>query len=232
MAEELYFIKTNPTVAKINLYNRLCSEENSILHFLKEDSKDRLKTIKDKLKDSIDTLTQEELGIILSWFYDKYGSNSLSNSSEEVKMKLYIHGIEIFFEIPSAALVKKFQEILTKYNCHSQCHFNYIMNSKEFNDFLIYGIFYTGMLTLFLEKHDQKNNKGESISLVIDSLKPNYPSLYQYAETDFNSNLEDFKTYISQHPAEPDTAAIFDDFKELYDLTRFYKGTIIKLQNP
>jgi hypothetical protein len=36
MAEKLYFIKTNPVAAKINLYNKLCREEETALQFLKK----------------------------------------------------------------------------------------------------------------------------------------------------------------------------------------------------
>ena len=48
MAEELYFIKTNPTIAKINLYNKLSREEENILKFLQPEAKKTLETIKEK----------------------------------------------------------------------------------------------------------------------------------------------------------------------------------------
>lgn len=68
MAEELYFIKTNPTIAKINLYNKLCCEEKNVLNFLNEDKKTSFELIKTKVKDSVENLTKDELLQIFSWF--------------------------------------------------------------------------------------------------------------------------------------------------------------------
>ena len=72
MPEELYFIKTNPTIAKINLYNKLCREEKNILDFLPDDKKTSLEIIKNKITDSLETLTREELLPIFSWFNSQY----------------------------------------------------------------------------------------------------------------------------------------------------------------
>ncbi len=93
MAEELYFIKTNPNIAKINLYNKLSREEENILSFLQPDAGAQLEIIKDKVKDSVEELTQEELLMIFSWF-----SNAYRSDREEAKTQLFINGIDVFMK--------------------------------------------------------------------------------------------------------------------------------------
>ncbi len=98
MTEELYFIKTNPNIAKINLYNKLCREEENFQKFLPSDAKINLEVIKDKVKDSVEELTREELFNIFLWFSKRYPSDH-----EEIKTQLYINGIDLFtkFNHPS-----------------------------------------------------------------------------------------------------------------------------------
>ncbi|WP_232816014.1 hypothetical protein [Chryseobacterium capnotolerans] len=91
MTEELYFIKTNPNIAKINLYNKLCREEENFLSFLQPDGKRSLEIIKDKVKDSVEELTREELLNIFSWFSKAYPSDH-----EEIRTQLFINGIDLF----------------------------------------------------------------------------------------------------------------------------------------
>lgn len=204
MAEELYFIKTNPTIAKINLYNKLCREEKNVLNFLNEDKKTSFELIKTKVKDSVENLTKDELLQIFSWF-----SNEYKTDREEVKTQLFINGIDLFYEIPSTADVVNFQQILADYENYSKQKLNHIVDSQHFNEFLIYGIFYTGI-----------KNQDKNIS--IDFLKQDYKNLYSFAEIQFNSNGKIFEN-------ENIVLNIYNYFTDLYDLTKYYKGSIIKI---
>lgn len=206
MAEELYFIKTNPTIAKINLYNKLCREEEDIQKFLQSDPNVNLEIIKDKVKDSVEELTKEELSRVFSWFNILYPS-----SSEEIKTQLFINGIDLFYEIPSRDQVKSFQQVLSEYEKSSQQQLNYIVDAQHFSQFLIYGIFLTEILN--------KENRDENV--LFDYLKSENQSLYLLAENqckEKSSNGE--SSLILQH-----------NFVELYDLTKFYKGSIIQLDH-
>ncbi|AZA80474.1 hypothetical protein C1637_22920 [Chryseobacterium lactis] len=206
MAEELYFIKTNPNIAKINLYNKLCREEENILNFLQNDTQTHLETIKEKVKDSVEELTKEELSNIFSWFHALYPSDH-----EEVKTQLFVHGIDLFYEIPSTEEAQHFLQILSDYEKFSQQHLDYIVNAQNFNQFLVYGIFFTEILT----REQGKEN------ILSDYLKPDYPDLYVLAENQSREqNFDGNKGLILQH-----------DFTELYDLTKFYKGSIIQLEH-
>lgn len=204
MAEELYFIKTNPTIAKINLYNKLCREEKNVLNFLSEDKKTSFELIKTKIKDSVENLTKEELLQIFSWFNNEYKTDR-----EEVKTQLFINGIDLFYEIPSTVDVVNFQQILSDYENYSKQKLNHLVDVQHFNQFLIYGIFYTGI-----------KNQDKNIS--VDILKQDYKNLYSFAENQFSSNGKIFEN-------EDLVLNIYNYFTDLYDLTKYYKGSIIKL---
>lgn len=206
MAEELYFIKTNPTIAKINLYNKLCREEKNVLNFLNEDKKTSFELIKTKIKDSVESLTKEELLQIFSWF-----SNEYKTDREEVKTQLFINGIDLFYEIPSTVDVVNFQQILSDYENYSKQKLNHLVDVQHFNQFLIYGIFYTGI-----------KNQDKNIS--VDILKQDYKNLYSFAENQFSSNGKIFEN-------EDLVLNIYNYFTDLYDLTKYYKGSIIKLHD-
>lgn len=206
MAEELYFIKTNPNIAKINLYNKLSREEENILSFLQPDAKAQLEIIKDKVKDSVEELTQEELLMIFSWF-----SNAYRSDREEAKTQLFINGIDVFYEIPSEDHAENFLQILSHYEDVSRQHLDYIVDAQHFNQFVIYGIFFTEIM----------RRKQGNENILSDFLKPDYPSLYLLAENQLNSTDFDEKLIPGlQH-----------HFADLYDLTKFYKGSIIKLEH-
>ncbi len=206
MAEELYFIKTNPNIAKINLYNKLNREEENILNFLQPDARAHLEIIKNKVKDSIEELSPEELLIIFSWF-----SNTYSSDHEEAKTQLFINGIDLFYEIPSTYHTENFLQILTHYEKLSQQHLSYIVDAQHFNQFLIYGIFFTEII----------NREQGNENILSDFLKTDYQSLYLLAENECKSKDFDEKVI-------PDLQNYFTD---LYDLTKFYKGSIIKLEH-
>lgn len=206
MAEELYFIKTNPNIAKINLYNKLSREEENILNFLQPDARAHLEIIKNKVKNSIEELSPEELLTIFSWF-----SNTYSSDHEEAKTQLFINGIDLFYEIPSTDHTENFLQILAHYEKLSQQHLNYIVDAQHFNQFLIYGIFFTEII----------NREQGNENILCDFLKPDYQSLYLLAENECKSKDFDEKVI-------PDLQNYFTD---LYDLTRFYKGSIIKLEH-
>ncbi|MGH1519303.1 hypothetical protein [Chryseobacterium sp. JK1] len=205
MAKELFFIKTNPNVAKINLYNKLCREEDLVLKFLEPNAKSHLELIRDKVKDSVEELTEEELKHIFSWFTTTYPSDF-----EEVKTQLFINGLDIFYEIPTAGHADNFLQILSNYENLSQQHVDYITDAQRFNQFIIYGLFLT---ELYSKEQGSQN-------ILCDYLKSDHQSLYTLAESQFS--MKDFDGKIL-----PDLQPYFTD---LYDLTKFYKGSIIKLE--
>lgn len=204
MAEELYFIKTNPNIAKINLYNKLCREEENIVRFLQDDAKVSLEIMKNKVKDSVENLSKEELLSIFTWFSSVYAADR-----EEVKTQLFIHGLDLFYEIPKEENVKNFQDLLKDYENYSKQNLDFMVNAQNFNQFLIYGLFFTDIAL---------KEKG-NCTILSHYLKSDYSSLYTFAEEQFHSKSPDHHNDMElQHY-----------FGELYDLTKFYKGSIIKL---
>jgi len=204
MSEELYFIRINPNVAKINLYNKLCREENTVLGFLEADSKTSLELIKNKVQGGIHSLSEEEILNLYSWLNHQYNSDH-----EELKVQLFCNGIEIFYEITGENQVKIFQQIISDYEKISQKNLNFISDSENFNQFLIYGIFLTNLAN--------KENTEENICYKF--LKADHQPLYAIAEEQFNS-----KNF-------PESAILSKYFYDLYDLTKYYKGSIIKLHH-
>lgn len=204
MTEELYFIKTNPNIAKINLYNKLCREEENFQNFLRPDAKISLEVIKDKVKDSVEELTREELLNIFLWFSKAYPSDH-----EEIKTQLFINGIDLFYEIQKPVHTETFLRVLSEYEKLSRENLNYIVNAQNFNQFLIYGIFLTEMI----------NREQGKENILSDYLKPDYPALYTLAE-----NHSELKTLDDKNNAD-----LQKYFNDLYDLTKFYKGSIIQL---
>lgn len=201
MAEKLYFIKTNPVAAKINLYNKLCREEDTALQFFKEDQKTSFELIKKKVQENAESLSKEEVEDIFNWFASEYTSDH-----EEMKTQLFVHGFDIFYEIHDAQKVENFNQIISDYEKYSNEHLGYQVNSENFNRFLIYGIFFTGLV-------DQKNENYLS-----DYLQLNHKDLYSFAEQEFQAKNNDF-SHEKNYP----------DFEKLYDCTKFYKGFIMKL---
>lgn len=204
MTEELYFIKTNPNIAKINLYNKLCREEENFQNFLQPDAKISLEIIKDKVKDSVEELSHEELLNIFLWF-----SKAHPSDHEEIKTQLFINGIDLFYEIQSPLHTESFLQILSNYEKLSQENLNYIVNAQNFNQFLIYGIF----LTEIINREQNKEN------ILSDYLKPDHKLLYELAE-----NHSELKSINNK-----DNTDLQKYFNDLYDLTKFYKGSIIQL---
>lgn len=205
MAEKLYFIKTNPVVAKINLYNKLCREEEHVLQFLEEDKKTSLELIKKKTLHHIDDISKEELEGILQWF------NARCNADpEELKAQLFIHGIDIFHEISDSSEAEIFHRILSDYAKHSEISLGYKTDADTFNQFLIYGIFFSGMM-----------NEKDSTNFHFDYLKAGNKNLYSLAE----SILQEKTSVATQAPK------VHQHFSELYDCTKFYKGNILKLHS-
>ncbi|MGG5208628.1 hypothetical protein ACQWU4_06740 [Chryseobacterium sp. MIQD13] len=204
MAEELYFIKTNPSVAKINLYNKLCREEENIIKFLQPDAKVSLEIIKKKIQDSVENLSKEELSSILTWFSSIYPADR-----EETKTQLFIHGLDLFYEIPKEQNVKTFQEILSDYENYSKHNLDFMIDAQNFNQFLVYGLFFTDIAL---------KEQGNS-TVLSHYLKTDYPALYALAEDQFRKKGSD----------QGNDPALQRYFGDLYDLTKFYKGSIIQL---
>ncbi|WP_294303953.1 hypothetical protein [uncultured Chryseobacterium sp.] len=202
MAEKLYFIKTNPVVAKINLYNKLCREEEHVLQFLQDDKKTSLELIKKKTLHHIDDISKEELLDIFRWFDAKCDADP-----EELQAQLFTHGIDIFHEISGASDVEAFHGILADYEKHANISLGCKTDSEVFNPFLIYGIFFSGMI-----------NKNGEIDFHFDYLKSGYSSLYSLAETAYQ-----------EHKSNMPKPEMHRHFSELYDSTKFYKGNIIRL---
>ncbi len=204
MAEELFFIKTNPNIAKINLYNKLCRDEEKIIGFLQPDARANLEIIKNKVKDSVESLSKEELSSIFQWLSSAYPADR-----EEAKTQLFIHGLDLFYEIPKEQHVKTFQDILADYEKYSKRNLDFMIDAQNFNQFLVYGLFFTDIAL---------REKGND-TVLSHYLKTDYPSLYTLAE-------EQFRAKGSEQYSDSDLHRYFG---ELYDLTKFYKGPIIKL---
>lgn len=259
MAEEIYFIKTNPTIARINLYNKLCREEKNILDFLDDDKKTSLEIIKTKVQGSINSLTKDEFLSIYNWIKNTCIPAHDTTIEEEIKTQLFINGMDLFFEIPTKNSAKSFSHLLSRYEALTGHHLPFISEAKDFNQFLIYSIFYTGRLKLFFDLSDQKNDPAdEHIFMQLDMLKPNYKDLYELAEQEFNIGLPAFQNLISESQKlgefhqtannnqsysipselipllenEKDslaTASLYHMLSGLYELTKYYKDSIIKL---
>lgn len=201
MKDKLYFIKTNPVSAKINLYNKLCREENSLHPFLEDDKQASLEIIKRKTADNVENLSKEEFICIFNWFDSRYGSDP-----EELKAQLFIHGIDIFYDISNPLCIENFSKMLSDYESYLDARFSFVMNSESFTHFLMYGIFFTGMA-----------NSEEKY--LFDFLKQDHKVLYALAEKGY-----DEKRYGMVLQPE-----MYRYFSDLYDNTKFYKGSLIML---
>lgn len=199
MKDRLYFIKTNPVSAKINLYNKLCSEEKSMLPFMEDDKEASLEIIKRKTADNVENLSREEFICIFNWFESRYHPDP-----EELKAQLFIHGIDIFYEISEPLCAENFSKILADYESYVDNRFSFIINSESFTHFLIYGIFFTGMA----------NNEEKYL---FDFLKQDHKVLYALAE----------KGYAEKRFGLALQPEMYQYFSDLYDCTNFYKGSII-----
>lgn len=257
MAEELYFIKTNPTIAKINLFNKLCREEKGIINFLEEDKKTSLEIIKTKVQDSINTFTQDEFLSIYYWLQNTCSHDN--KDQEEIKTQLFINGIDLLFEIPSKSHIRSFQHLISDYERHTGHHLSFVSESKDFNQFLIYAIFYTGKLHLFFNENSQQEDTVDELVLMqLNILKFSYKDLYELAELEFNTRLLEFENFIGESekiqnfhqslksnesysvPTEmiplleqekdlSSTTDLYHILFSLYELTKYCKDPIIRL---
>lgn len=203
MAEKLYFIKTNPVVAKINLYNKLCREEAQVLPFLKDDKKTSLELIKKKALDHIDHLSKEELQDLFKWF-----DTVCHSDPEELKNRLFTHGIDVFYEISGSLEVQEFQQMLSGYEKYFRSSLGYKADAGAFNRFVVYGIFFSGLA-----------NENSQTNFHFDYLKSGNKDLYSIAEAAIQERKVD----------ELPSLEIHHHFSELYDSTKFYKGNILML---
>lgn len=255
MAEELYFFKTNPVVAKINLYNKLCREEETVMTFLDDDKKTSLEIIKNKVKESINTLSQDEFFNVLSWITDPYKEDDY-----EFEMQLFINGIDPFYEIPSKTPVRSFHRILTDYECLIEQDFTICMHSDDFNDFLVFGIFYSGLFSTFLDQYYyETQDTDDDLLLLIKMLKPSHGKLFELAQNEFDSHIKtlekdmiglkkiaalnrenlhksftyppEFKPFLENETEILNKAFSYYYFMQLYEKTKYYKGTIVKLHS-
>lgn len=201
MKDELYFIKTDPVSAKINLYNKLCCEEDGMLTYLKDNKKDNLEIIKSKALDNIENFSREEFCSVFNWFNAKYGADP-----EEMKTQLFVHGIDIFYDISNPLCIQNFSHILSGYEDYLQSKFTFTVNSESFNHFLIYALFFTGLA-----------NAEEKY--LFEFLKPDHKILYSLAEKAY-----DEKRY--ELTLQPE---MYQYFSDLYDCTKFYKGSVITI---
>lgn len=199
MKDRLYFIKTNPVSAKINLYHKLCGEESSMLTFMEDDKKASLEIIKRKTADNIENLSREEFACIFNWFHARYGSDE-----EELKTQLFIHGIDLFYDISNPLCIENFSKILTDYQEYLDNKFPFIINSESFNHFLIYAIFFTG-----IHYSEEK--------YLFDFLKQEHKVLYALAEKGY----EEKRYGLVLQPE------MYRYFSDLYDATKFYKGAVM-----
>ncbi|WP_294283292.1 hypothetical protein [uncultured Chryseobacterium sp.] len=203
MAEKLYFIKTNPVVAKINLYNKLCREEEHILPFLKDDKKTSLELIKKKALDHIEHLSKEEMQDLFRWF-----DAGCKSDPEEFRNRLFTHGIDVFYEISDSSEIRAFHQVVSDYEKHLHISLGHKTEAGAFNRFLMYGIFFSGLI-----------NENSETNFHFDYLKSGNKDLYSVAEAAVHE----------KKPVEFPAAELHHHFSELYDGTKFYKGNILML---
>lgn len=202
MAEKLYFIKTNSVAAKINLYNRLCREEEQVLRFMEDDPKTSFELIKKKVQENnITNFSREEISGIFKWFVAMHGPDS-----EEIKTQLFIHGLDVFYEISEPGLREGFLHLLSEYENRTQMRLASAAPSEHFIPFLIFGIFLSGLA-------------DNTEHYLFGFLQSQYQDLYRLAEKEHRENL----------PGKHDPAELYRCFSELYDEVKFYKGFIIRL---
>ncbi|MDQ1097339.1 hypothetical protein [Chryseobacterium camelliae] len=114
---ELYFIKLNPVIARINLYNAICRNPETMLPFLPKDQNANLEHIKLKVKENIDDLRAEELSWIFAW------ARALSNANkEDLQTRLFINGIDIFYEITDHTAADQLINMFSEYQEISGVH--------------------------------------------------------------------------------------------------------------
>lgn len=203
MAEKLYFIKADPVAAKINLYNKICREEQQLLPFLREDKKTSLELIRKKVQENSESLSKEELTDVLRWFDAQYHSND-----DEFKTQLFVHGIDIFHEIADVQEVEIFNKMMSDYEKQSQTILEYPCYSEKFNHFVIYALFVTG----FTRKRENQE------TALCDFLKSHHQNLYSLAEM-----------HSPQEGMDRASESMYRHFENLYDDTRFYKGSVIRI---
>lgn len=202
MAEKLYFIRTHPVAAKINLYNRLCREEEQVLRFLEDDRKTSLEIIKKKVQESnLSDCSREEISGIFRWFETMHGPDP-----EEVKTQLFVHGLDVFYEISQPGMKEAFLNLVSAYEKHTHTRMASAAPSEHFIPFLIFGIFFSGLA-------------DNTEHYLFGFLQSKHQDLYTLAEKEYRE-----KQAGNSYP--PD---LYRCFSELYDEVKFYKGLIIRL---
>lgn len=201
---ELYFFKLHPVIARINLYNAICRDPESIFPFLPKDQDTFLELLKIKAKENIENLSTEELSCIFAW-----AKKVAEVNKEDVQSRLFINGIDIFHEITNPDAADQFMRIFSEYQNISGEHFNIHMKPDRFSNFLIYGILFTGMF------QDGDNE-------IFHYMKEEFGPLYEMAEKQYNLQ--------SQNDSEKNVSVLYPDFIALYDSSRFSKDPITLLR--
>lgn len=175
MAEELYFYKLNSEKAKTELIQQLkVDDEFSYQKYSNKYADEELnfEEVIRKIEENIELLSIDEFWSISNWFWQRIETNH-PNIGYDEQYGLFIKlmsasGMELFYEIPSKTPVRKFHSILWDYECHMQTDIMHplvgnICKSLDFNDFLRYGICFSGELCLFLNHKYYKNGDDDDL---------------------------------------------------------------------
>ncbi|MBS7255138.1 hypothetical protein [Flavobacterium branchiicola] len=267
MAEELYFLKLNPNVAKIKLVHFLnVKDEFSYREYINKHSNKSLifDDILKKIEVNIELLSRDEFMSIFYWFYRRIESlnSNLNYTDQEEKLhnQLSNCGMELFFEIPSKTPVRKFHSVLNDYECQ-KTDLSFICKSEEFNDFLKYGICFTGELFLFLNKYYYKDESDTEIQKEIEKINLNYgksyhelalkefmityefnietinllPSLLEFRRNTMHLSSVSYPDELSDLLSREDDlinlASIYYYFLDLREKLDNYSGTILRLHS-
>lgn len=187
MAEELYFFKLNSEKARTELIKQLKIDDHfSYQKYINKYSDEELsfKEVIKKIEENIELLLFDEFWSINNWFYDRIVINN-PNAGYDEQWSLFVKsmsssGMNLFYDIPSKTPVRKFHSILGDYEHHMQTDIKKVCNSREFNDFLKYGICFSGELFLFLNDKYYKSGIDDDLEFQkeIDEINLRYGNHY------------------------------------------------------
>ncbi len=170
MSEELYFFRFNKDISRIRLSSLLRQEGGfSYKQFLADHNSSfgdevQFDNITRRIDENIEQITEEELGSLFYWFWERYEkSNSeidYQHFDEKLNEELFRYGLDMFYEIPSKTPVRKFHSLLGDYKYLANKDFHESFDADELRGVLNYIICYTGELNIFLNIHYYKENEN------------------------------------------------------------------------
>jgi len=168
MAEELYFFKLDAEKARSELIKQLeIDDQFSYQKYINNYSDENLSfdEVTKKIKENIELLSIEEFWSISNWYSDRienyYPNYDYDERQKLVDNSMSASGMDLFYEILSKTPVRKFHHILGDYESHMETDIIYplvdnVCKSSDFNNFLKYGICFSGELSIFINDNYYK----------------------------------------------------------------------------